>query len=160
MTKAHGPDKGKEKMKTQKSYFPLLLVFGLWLGLVLGCSSFRKAMDEKRAEREGPAITISAEDLYKAYQSNEADADKMYQGKIVIVTGTVGTTSTPDEGMGRPAIILVDAHQKPIVNCFGFATDNKEAISKLKTGQKISVKGKCMGKVATDSPALEDSVLQ
>src|SRR5260370_531517 len=64
------------------------------------------------------------------------------------------------EGMGSRAIILVEAHQKTIVNCFGFAADNKEAISKLKTGQKISVKGKCMGKVATDSPALEDSVLQ
>ena len=147
-------------MRIPKTSITLVLTFGLWLGLVLGCSSLRKAANEKRAEREGAPITISAEDLYKAYESSEADANMLYQGKIVIVTGAVGTTSTPDEGMGRPAIILVDAHQKPIVNCFGFATGDKEAISKLKTGQKISVKGKCMGKVATDSPALEDSVLQ
>jgi len=147
-------------MKTQKNALPLFVVLGLWLGLVLGCSSFRRAMDEKRAEREGPPITVSAEELYKAYQSNEAEADKLYQGKIVIVTGTVGTTSAPEEGMGRPAVILVDAHQKTIVNCFGFATDEKDAISKLKTGQKVSVKGKCMGKVATDEPTLEDCVLQ
>ena len=147
-------------MRITKTSITLVLTFGLWLGLVLGCSSFRKAMESKRVEREGTGVTISAEDLYKAYQSNEADADKLYQGKIVIVTGTVGTTSTPDEGMGRPAIILVDAHQKPIVNCFGFATDNKEAISKLKTGQKVTVKGKAMGKVMTDVPVLEDSVLQ
>ena len=147
-------------MKTQKNALPLFVVLGLWLGLVLGCSSFRRAMDEKRAEREGPPITVSAEELYKAYQSNEAEADKLYQGKIVIVTGTVGTTSAPEEGMGRPAVILVDAHQKTIVNCFGFATEDKDAISKLKTGQKVSVKGKCMGKVATDEPTLEDCVLQ
>jgi hypothetical protein len=147
-------------MKSHKSLFTLMLTLSLWLGLILGCSSMRKAMDEKRAEREGPPITISAEDLSRAYESNEAEADKLYQGKIVIVTGTVGTTSTPAEGMGRPAIILVDAHQKPIVNCFGFATDNKEAISKLKAGQKVSVKGKCMGKVMTDIPVLEDSILQ
>ena|SRR2546425_6405761 len=147
-------------MKTQKNALPLFVVLGLWLGLVLGCSSFRRAMDEKRAEREGPPITVSAEELYKAYQSNEAEADKLYQGKIVIVTGTVGTTSAPEEGMGRPAVILVDAHQKTIVNCFGFATDEKDAISKLKTGQKVSAKGKCMGKVATDEPTLEDCVLQ
>ncbi len=147
-------------MRITKTSITLVLTFGLWLGLVLGCSSFRKAMESKRVEREGTGVTISAEDLYKAYQSNEADADKLYQGKIVIVTGTVGTTSTPDEGMGRPAIILVDAHQKPIVNCFGFATDNKEAISKLKTGQKVTVKGKAMGKVMTDVPVLEDSVLR
>src|SRR6266446_10226055 len=135
-------------MRITKTSITLVLTFGLWLGLVLACSSLRKAADEKRTEREGAPITISAEDLYKAYQSNEAEADKLYQGKIVIITGTVGTTSTPDEGMGRPGIILVDAHQKPIVNCFGFATENKEAISKLKTGQKVSVKGKCMGKIA------------
>ena len=103
---------------------------------------------------------ISAEEFYKAYQSNEAEADKLYQGKIVIVTGTVGTTSTLGEGMGRPAVILVDAHQKPIVNCFGFANEDKDAISKLKPGQKVTIKGKCMGKVATDEPTLEDSVLQ
>ncbi len=147
-------------MRIPKTSITLVLTFGLWLGLVLGCSSFRKAMESKRVEREGTGITISAEDLYKAYESSEADADKLYQGKIVIVTGTVGTTSTPDEGMGRPAIILVDAHQKPIVNCFGFATDDKGAISKLKTGQKVTVKGKAMGKVMTDVPVLEDSVLQ
>jgi hypothetical protein len=147
-------------MKTQKNAVTLLIVFGLWLGLILGCSSLRKAMESKRIEREGTGITISAEDLYKAYESNEAEADKLYQGKILIVTGTVGTTSTPETGMGNPAVILIDSRQKPIVNCFGFATDNKEAISKLKTGQKVTVKGKCMGKVMTDIPVLEDSVLQ
>ena len=147
-------------MKTQRKSFSLVLIFGLWLGLILGCSSLKKGMEEKRAEREGPGITISAEDLYKAYESNEAEADKLYQGKILIVTGTVGTISAPAEGMGRAAVILVDAHQKEMVNCFGFAASDKDAISKLKTGQKITVKGKCMGKVATDTPSLEDSVLQ
>jgi hypothetical protein len=147
-------------MKTQKTLVALVLTFGLWLGLVLGCSSLKKAVNDKRAEREGPPITISAEELDKAYASNEADADKLYQGKILIVTGTVGTTSTPAAGMGNPAVILIDARQKPIVNCFGFAINEKDAISKLKTGQKVSVKGKCMGKVMTDIPVIEDSVLQ
>ena len=144
----------------QKHYTSLLLVFGLWLGLTLGCSGFRKAMDEKRTEREGPGITISAEELYKAYQSSEAEADKLYQGKIVIVTGTVGMTITPDSGMGRPAVILVDANQKSIVNCFGFSPDARDAVSKLKRGEKVTVKGKCMGRIATNEPTLEDSVLQ
>ena len=99
-------------MSTKKNALTLIVVFGLWLGLVLGCSSFRKAVNEKRAEREGTGINISAEDLYKAYESNEAEADKLYQGKILIITGTVGTTSAPEEGMGRPAVILIDARQK------------------------------------------------
>ena len=145
-------------MSTKKNALTLIAVFGLWLGLVLGCSSFRKAVNEKRAEREGTGINISAEDLYKAYEANEAEAEKLYQGKIVIVTGTVGTSSPGT--YGNPAVILIDAKEKPIVNCFGFAKDYKEAIAKLKTGQKVTVKGKCMGKVATAEPTLEDCVLQ
>jgi hypothetical protein len=147
-------------MSPTKSTITLTLTFGLWLALILGCSGLKKGMDAKRAEREGPPITISAEDLYSAYESNEAEADKRYQGKVLIVTGTVGTTSTPDEGLGRPAVILVDAQEKSLVNCFGFATAEKEAISKLKTGQKITVKGKSMGKIVSEVPVLEDSVLQ
>src|SRR5215471_11517118 len=105
-------------MKNQKNMMALALVAGLWLVLVLGCSNFQKAMEQKRAEREGPGVSISAEDLYKAYLANETDADKLYQGKLVVVTGTVGTISTPDEGMGRPAVTLLDAKQKEIVSCF------------------------------------------
>ena len=51
------------KMRIPKTSIALVLTFGLWLGLVLGCSSLRKAAEEKRAEREGPPITISAEGL-------------------------------------------------------------------------------------------------
>ncbi|HEY5443297.1 MAG TPA: hypothetical protein VIJ87_02235, partial [Pyrinomonadaceae bacterium] len=148
------------KMKTQNSSISVFVTLALWLGLILGCSNLHKAMNEKRAEREGPGITISAEDLSNAYHANEADADKLYQGKLVIVRGTVGTVSIPAGGVGRPAIVLMDGNQKPIVNCFGFAVDARDAIEKLKTGQKVTVKGKCMGKVATDEPSLEDCVLQ
>ena len=146
-------------MKARK-YMTLILAFGLWSAMVLGCSSFRRAMNEKRAEREGPAVTISAAELFKAYETNEAEADKLYQGKIVIVSGTVGTTSTPEQGMGRAAVVLIDEHDKPIVTCFGFPADARDAIAKLKTGDKVTVKGKCMGRIATDEPTLEDSVLQ
>lgn len=142
-------------MKKHKTSVTLMLAVGLWFGLVLGCKT-----STQRTSEATNAITISAEDLHKAYESDAAAADNLYQGKILVVTGTVGTTSTPGTGMGNPAVILIDARQKPIVNCLGFATDAKDSIAKLKTGQKVSVKGKCMGKVATDVPALEDSVLQ
>jgi hypothetical protein len=122
---------------------------------VIGCMT-----STERTRGAASAITISAEDLHKAYESNEAEAEKLYQGKILIVTGTVGTASAPSKGMGNPAVILVDARQNPSVNCLGFSVDERDAIAKLKRGEKVSVKGKCMGKVATDEPSLEDSVLQ
>ena len=144
-------------MKTQKNPVPLMILFSIWLALALGCSSLRKAMDAKRAEREGPGITISAEDLYKAYESNEAEADKRYLGKILIVTGTVGSANS---GIyANPDVILIDARQKPIVDCLGFAKDEKDAIAKLEVGHKVLVKGECRGKVM-GTLALENCVLK
>jgi hypothetical protein len=142
-------------MRTQSKVSAIVITFGFIVVSTFACKT-----SNQRTLEAATAITISAEDLYRAYQSNEAEADKLYQTRTLIVTGTVGTTSTPERGMGNPAVILVDARQKPNVNCFGFSADAKDAISKLKTGQSVSVKGKCMGKVATDEPSLEDSVLQ
>jgi hypothetical protein len=140
-------------MRIPKTSVTLVLTFGLWLGLVLGCSSFRKAMESKRVEREGTGITISAEDLYKAYDSNEADANKLYQGKIVIVTGKIGIIDAK-----IPAVYLMDAQQKPNILC-DFARDQKDAVSKLEFGQTVTVRGKCAGKVL-GSLGLVDCVVQ
>ena len=138
-------------MKTQKSVLTLGLMFSLWLGLVLGCKS-----STQRTREATDAITISAEDLYKAYESNEADADKLYQGKMLIVSGTVGDTDTP--AVGNPAVTL-SAQKSAAIQCFGFAADQKDAISKLKTGQTVTVKGKCMGRMMGKLVVLQDSVL-
>ena len=141
-------------MKTQKNSVTLFVILGLWLGLILGCSSLKKA----REAREGPPIKISVEDLYKAYESNEGEADKLYQGKMLIVSGTVGDTDTPE--VGNPAVTLIDAGKKPVIQCFGFAADQKNAVSKLKVGQTVSVKGKCMGRMMGRLVVLEDSAIQ
>ena len=97
-------------------------------------------MNTKRAEREGPTITISAADLYKAYESNEAEADKLYQGRILIVTGTVGTSDAK-----IPVVLLMDARQKLNILC-GFAADQKGAVSKLEPGQMVTGERRVSGK--------------
>ena len=139
-------------MKTQKNITTLIIIFALWSGLVFGCKT-----STQRTSDATNAINISAEDLYKAYQSNEADADKLYQGKILIVSGAVGDTDTPAAGN---AAVTLTAQKSAAIQCFGFAADQKDAISKLKTGQNASVKGKCMGRMMGKLVVLEDSVLQ
>jgi|SRR6267142_5105910 len=139
-------------MKTRKNVATLVIIFTLWSALILGCKTSTQKTREAAA-----AITISAEDLYKAYESNEADADRLYQGKALIVSGTVGDTDTP--AAGNSAITLA-AQKSAAVQCFGFGADQKDAISRLRTGQSVSVKGKCMGRVMGKLVVLEDSVLQ
>ena len=132
----------------------LVVTFGLWLGLILGCSNSREATNSPSSEDGSAPIKISAEDLYKAYESNEADADKLYHGKILIVTGKVGTIDAK-----IPLVLLEDARHKPIVQC-GFTTDQKDAVSKLEVGQTVTVKGTGGGKSMLGMPALVTATLQ
>jgi hypothetical protein len=135
----------------------LLSLAGLGVFLLLAFGSLDSTNENTSSGTN--AITISAEDLSTGYNSNEADADKLYQGKILIVTGTVGATE-----MQIPAVNLVDAHTV-VVQCRYFPTDQMDAISKLKVGQTVSVKGKCMGQTRVlgmkgEEVYLQDCVVQ
>src|SRR5713101_6150866 len=100
-------------MKTQKNPVTLLVIFGLWLGLILGCSSLRNSAP----------IKISAEDLSKAYGSNEKTANDRYRGETLIVTGNVGSTNTE---VG--SFHFGDA---PLVVCYA---EQKDEVAQLKIG--------------------------
>ena len=116
-------------MKSYSTSITLVLTFGLWLGLVLGCSSLRNSAP----------IKISAEDLSKAYE-NEKTANDRYRGETLIVTGMVGITNT-SKGKTPAAFHFADA---PLVVCF---MEQEDEVSKLKIGQTVTVKGKCTGSV-------------
>ncbi len=113
-------------MRITKTSITLVLTFGLWLGLVLGCSSLRNSAP----------IKISAEDLSKAYGSNEKTANDRYRGETLIVTGKMGITNTE---VG--SFHFADA---PLVVCFA---EQKDEVSQLKLGQTVTMKGKCTGSV-------------
>jgi hypothetical protein len=121
----------RSNMKTQRNPVTLMIVFSVWLGLILGCSSFRNSAP----------IKISAEDLSKAYESSEKTANDRYRGETLIVTGKVGITNIPEGATPPPSFHFGDA---PLVVCFA---DQKDEVSKMKIGQTVTVKGKCMGSV-------------
>jgi hypothetical protein len=118
-------------MKLQRNAVTLVVVFGLWLGLILGCSSLRNSAP----------IKVSAEDLSKAYESNETTANNRYRGETLIVTGKVGITNIPEGVTPPPSFHFADA---PLVVCFA---EQKDEVSQLKIGQTVTVKGKCTGSV-------------
>ena len=97
-------------MKIHKSVLTLGVVFFLWLGLALGCSSLRNSAP----------IKISAEDLSKAYESNETSANDRYKGETLIVTGKVGITNIPEGATPPPSFHFGDA---PLVVCFAEEKD-------------------------------------
>jgi hypothetical protein len=126
-------------MKTQRNSVTQLVIFEVFLGLALGCSTLREATNSPSSV--SAAAKISAEDLYKSFQSNEVAAADRYKGKTLIVSGTLGNMG---EAMGSTYVFLVDDHQTPMVECF-FPDEQKDSLSRLKKGQTMSIKGTCKG---------------
>src|SRR6202158_3781628 len=118
-------------MKLQRNAVTLLVVFGIWLGLILGCSSLRNSAP----------IKISAADLSKAYESNEKTANDRYRGETLIVTGKAGITNIPEGATPPPSFHFADA---PLVVCFA---EQKDDVSHLKIGETVTLQGKCTGSV-------------
>lgn len=84
-------------------------------------------------------IAITAEQLYNAYNDNEAAADKLYLDKILEVRGTVSDTATVE----NDAILSLDAQPSGgAVSCR--FSPGKDVIA-IQKGTEITVKGKCTG---------------
>ena len=118
----------------------LLIVLVLIVaGGIVGYKMYNKPHADVN-EMEG--IPVTAEALYKAFESNEAQANQTYLSKVVEVTGTIGEVkhqdtityvnlTFPDAMMGGVQITIDKAFRK-------------EA-EMLKTGDPATIKGFCNG---------------
>lgn len=95
-----------------------------------------------------PAYRIPATDLYAAYSQNEAEANKKYLDKVLLVTGTVDEVSRTDSTL---TILLQSNDIAGGVSCN--VTNNKEIATDIKKNTSISIKGRCSGFLADVSLA-------
>lgn len=100
-----------------------------------------------------PGIAISAGDLYKAFESDEAKANAMYVGKVVEVTGEVSEVKS--DSITQVFLSVPDAMMGGIT--IGIDARHTEGIASLKPGTTATFKGFCSGYL-TDV-VLKDGVL-
>lgn len=128
-----------------------------------GCDAASGSADSKPA---GPPITVTAAEISKAFQENEAKAKLAYDGKVLDVTGVVKDI---DLSIGdTPVIHLKGAGDKLNmgVNDAGKLTDvdigglSTEAAAKINKGEKLTFT--CSGGVeeALGSASLNDCVVK
>ncbi len=86
-------------------------------------------------------IKVSAQDLYKAFETNEAEANKTYVGKVVEVSGTVSELQT--DSAQRVVLTFPDAMMGGIV--VNIDKRHPEGIDELKVGENVVLKGFCSG---------------
>lgn len=93
-----------------------------------------------------PVISVSAEQLTKDFASDEKAAALKYKGKPLIIEGTVAQLDHKKDAFLEAHTVYLQGHDpkadKPVrVMVFNF---DKGAFAKLKEGQRIKVKGKCV----------------
>ncbi|NOU16458.1 MAG: hypothetical protein HOO91_02735 [Bacteroidales bacterium] len=115
-----------------------IVFFGLIVAIFVWLYAFRKAdlsVSSQKAE-----IEIAATGLLKKFESNEAEANTAYLGKVIIVSGTIDKIT---EDSTTVSVYLKNPEDVSGVMC-GF---NKTMIDKsiIKPGNSVRVKGICTG---------------
>lgn len=127
----------------KKSFSTKVLLLLLLLALVgggIGTYLWFKPVDS--IESLSTDLTIPANDLFIAFESDEAAANEQYLNKVIEVTGVVKEVKTND--MGLPAVIL---ETDDLI--FGVMCEFEKAneTQKIEVGELVTIKGVCTGKL-------------
>ena len=88
-----------------------------------------------------PAYTVSAKELYEAFQMDEGKANKQYLEKIILVSGTVNSVQATDTTIN---LLLSSGNEVGGINCI----ISKKPGNNVKLPEKgaiTEVKGRCIG---------------
>jgi len=112
--------------------------------LILAVGSTDTDTDTQKVQSQAPSYTLSANQLYNEYNSNEVAADSKYKGKIVIVTGTIQDIGK--DIMDDAYIVIGGGGFLDGVQCT-FTKGEQSTVARLSMGQQVRVKGEVTGKM-------------
>lgn len=98
---------------------------------------------EKEDFESQDAISVSADELLDAYESNEVAADAKYKGKKVRVTGKLSSIGS---GFGDEPLLQLGSKMFPHVSATGV---EKSEAARLTKGQDITLECKADGEIAS-----------
>ena len=100
-------------------------------------------------------LTVSSDQLYRAYDANEIGADQQYRDQILRVTGAV--QSINKNILDDPYVVLWTPNEFMGTHCQ--FTGDGAGLARVSKGDHISVRCRGAGKVV-GSPILRDCVLE
>ena len=129
----------------QKRHSRLAVAFLIMMliSLAVGISNFDE-QESKRIAKDAatPALSISAKELYDAYEANEVAADQKYKGVRAVVDGRIQDISTI---LGTPQVSIESKWGGVPILC-QLDKANINQLIDLKVGQMVKVKGRIVGK--------------
>ena len=104
-------------------------------------------------EKKKADVALTASELLAAFEADEAAANSQYTEKIIQVTGVISELVSKESGNK----IFMETNN-PMSGVICEMEDGQE-ISLLKTGEKITIKGKCTG-FLSDVVLVQSSLVQ
>ncbi len=119
------------------------------------CLVYRTWRDTEKAEDPAKVwLTITSDQLQKAYAANEADADGLYRGKILRVTGAVRSIKID---AGEDFLVALWTKSEA-VGALAYFTGDGGGLARVSVGDRIAIR--CLGAGAiSGGPILRDCVL-
>lgn len=145
------------------TFFVLTLVIG---GTIKACSCMSDAVDEARTGAMAPAkamqaaasvkpIAVTADELYRAYDANEAAADERFKGKPLLVEGVIASI---DKDIFDSTHLVLSARGALIGVNAALNRDETPTARKLKKRQRVEVQ--CRGGGLTlNTPTLDNCAI-
>ncbi len=96
-----------------------------------------------------PAVPVTAMQLTQEYSKDAAVADKTYLEKQVLVEGVIAELREDKTGFEPRAVIVLESFDekaaRPLRVQAVFPNSDKKPVANLAKGQKIKIKGQCVG---------------
>lgn len=124
-------------------------VIGIITGSIIVYKIYTKPHRDVTTEK---GVQLSAQNLYDAFRTNEAEANKLYLDKAIEMTGEVSEVSTNQDG--NTIVNFKTNDPLFVINCT-FKTNPGE----LKPGQNITFKGICTGYIPDANVVINEGVL-
>jgi hypothetical protein len=126
-----------EKLVMLKKYF-----FGIMLILLClaGLGIYKVMKPHHNVEAEQAEATLPAKTLYNEFQSNETEAGKKWNGKVIEITGRISSVIENEKYVSIILGVTADGG----INCSVLKKDLNTGDT-YNVGEMITIKGKCSG---------------
>ena len=108
--------------------------------LIAGTGIYLMNMPKTSIKNKSASMTMSAIELYKAYNQDEAQGNQKYISKIIEISGNV-IEITKDE-MDADVLLLAAGNAPGGVLC---TFEKGQDLSELKVNDQVKLKGQCTG---------------
>lgn len=138
---------------SNRDYIAGLFADGKYIDAIKCCNkaienepSAEEAVKSFMAEQISAYQHITAVDLINAYEANEVNADQLYGGKPIVLTGTVGDIGIMRSLLGSEEnSVLLYSNINLRAAQLSFLDDQEDAVAKLQKGDTVTVLGRCSG---------------